>query len=320
MLDLSRTFVRCLFALLLAVPVVGCDMTRTLDLDDRNHESRLVLQGQFRPAGPWTVRVSRSVGAFESGRVGDEQFSVTDATVAVFQNDEKLGTLTRDTLNRYSTDAFAPEPETDYRVRASAPELEPVEATDRVPSLPPTRLSLERDSTEDDPRRTLRLTIEDPGGVQNDYRIVLASLAEQDSGSTIRSRQFFRTQNRAILNEMGESFDVEGENTYSGSHAVFTDALFDGQTYTIDLEVQSRVRGPRDGSVRVRAYELQVQALSADTYTYLHTRRLAAETGNNPFASPVDAEGNVEGGYGLMGGINVDTLREVVDPATRAAQ
>lgn len=283
-------------------------MTRTLDLNDQNHESQLVLQGQFRPEGAWEVRVSRSVGAFEPGRVSDEQFSVTDATIEVFRGNQRLGTIPRDSLNRYTTDAFAPVPETSYTVRVSAPGIDAVSATDRVPALPSSHLSMEEEAGQEEGRRlTLRLTIEDPSAIQNYYRITLDRLTETENGTTVRGQQLFRTQNQAILDELGE-FELEDENVYSGSAAVFTDVLFDGQTYTIDLEVRSRVRGPRDQPIKP-TYELQMQALSKDTYRYLRTQRLVSQTEENPFASPVEIEGNVEEGYGLMGAIHVDTLR-----------
>lgn len=284
-------------------------MTRTLDLNDQNHDARLVVQGQFRPEGPWEARVSRSVGAFEPGRVGEGRFGVTDATIEVFRGDQRLGTITRDSLNRYTADAFVPRPEATYRVRVSAPGLDPVEATDRVPALPPSRLSVEEDPSQgEEGWRTLRLTIEDPPSVENYYGIVLERITETDDGIPIRRDQYFRTQNRAILEEVGGGFELEGDNTYSGSTAFFTDVLFDGQTYTIDLEVQTRA-GSRDQPV-TPTYELQVRALSSDTYSYLRTQHLASETDDNPFASPVDVEGNVEGGYGLMGAMNIDTLRQ----------
>lgn len=287
-------------------------MTRTLDLNDETHDSRLVLQGRFRPEGPWEVRVSRSVGAFEPGRVRDERFAITDASIEVFRGDQRLGVITRDSLNRYTSDVFTPRPEETYTVHVSAPGLDPVEATDRVPALPPSRLAVDEEASQEEERRTLRLTIEDPSTVQNYYRIVLHRVSVTDGGTTVREQQFFRTQNQAILEELGE-FELEDESTYNGSAAIFTDVLFDGQTYTIDLEVQDRARGPRDQPRDSHTYELQVQALSSATYTYLHNRRLASETEDNPFASPVDVDGNVEGGYGLMGAIHVDTLRQEIE-------
>ncbi len=292
-------------ALAATVLIAGCDMTRTLDPDERDHDPKLVLQERFQPGQPWEVTVSRSVGAFEPGRVTEEQFDVTDATVEVFRGDTKLGTLSRDSLNRYSTTAFTPSPGVAYTVRASAPEMETVEATDQIPPLPPARLSAENtDSTQ----RTLELTIDDPRAADNYYEIVLEERVDRDSLGPIRDRISFETQSQAILNEMGESLEIGEENTYRGSEAVFTDGLFDGQSYTINLRVHNRGSRFHD-AVEGVTFILQLRTLSEDTYQYLSTRRLAQRTGDNPFASPVDVEGNVEGGYGLVGARNVDTLR-----------
>lgn len=293
--------------LILSILVAGCDNIRTIDPGDRDHDPRLVLQERFQPGQPWMVSVSRSVGAFEPGEISDEQFSVTNATVSVFQGDKRLGVLSRDTLNRYSTDAFVPALGSSYTVRATAPGMDTVAATDRIPSLPPLRLSSTDTGTRYD---ELQLTIDDPGATANYYRIVLEETIEVDSGRTTRDRRRFRTQSRPVLNEMGESVEVDEENEYQGDEAVFTDGLFNGQSFTINLEVRRR-RRPRGQSL-TPTYWLQVQVLSEDTYRYLRTRRLGEDTEENPFSTPVDVEGNVEGGYGLVGGYNVDTLRQQV--------
>ena len=299
----TRCFARSLLPILLAVTLlVGCDMTRTLDPGDRDHDPKLVLQERFQPGQPWEIAVSHSVGAFESGEITDEQFSVKSATVEVFRGDTKLGTLSRDTLNRSSTTDFTPEPGVDYTVRASALGLDTVHATDHIPPLPPVRLSTEgSDST----RLTLQLTIDDSGAADNYYEIVLESHLDRDSLETLRRRVIFETQNQAILNEMSGSVNLGEENTYRGSEALFTDALFNGQSYTVNLQLPNEYRRAETDVT----YVLQLRTLSADTYQYLSTRQLADRTGENPFASPVDVEGNVEDGYGLVGGRDVDTLR-----------
>jgi hypothetical protein len=271
-----------------------------------------VLQARFQPGQPWEVAVSRSVGAFEPGRVTEKQFAVQDATVDLFRGDTKLGTLTRDSLNRYSTTTLTPDPGVDYTMRASAPGMKTVEATDRIPPLPPARLSAEDTNS---PRLTLQLTIDDPRAAANYYEIVLEERIDRDSVDDIHDRISFETQNQAILNEMRESVSLGEENTYRGSEALFTDELFNGQSYTIDLHVPNRGQGSR--RPLDITYLLKVRTLSTSTYQYLSTRRLAERTEENPFASPVNVEGNVEGGYGLVGGRNVDTLRYRIPEAER---
>lgn len=281
----------------------GCDFTQTLDVSDRGHESRLVLQGWMQTRRPLRVAVSRSVGAFEPGEIKEERFSVTDATVALFRRDRRLGSLSRDTLNLYSTDGVTLSAGTSYTIRASAPGLDPVEATDRIPVLPPTRLMPDgRDGDE----RTLQLRIEDPRAVANQYRIALWEVIRKEDGERFRYKADFETQNPAVVRGAGQ----QTAGTYDGHDALFSDDLFDGESYRVHLEVDA-------GDERREAYVLLLEGLSAEAYRYRRLDNRASETGDGPFAEPVDVEGNVPGGYGLVGGRAVDTLRYRVRASRR---
>lgn len=279
---------------LLVLVLGGCDFTRTLDVNTQDHESKLVLQGQMQPQQPLRVAVSRSVGAFESGEVDDDQFSVTDATMTVFQGDQRLGTLSRDSLNRYSTEGISFTAGTSYTIQASAPGLDSVEVTDRIPVLPPTGLSLASTSADE---RTLRLTIEDAPSTANYYRIALWEVTQNEVGERFRSEAYFETTAQAIVQEVGS----QAAGRYDGHDAFFPDEIFDGDTYRIDLQV--------DRKTGRMAFVLLVYGFSADTYRYRRFEDRAEGAGEGPFAEPIDLEGNVEGGYGLIEARSVDTLR-----------
>lgn len=298
------------------VPVPGCE--QVVDLEGREHESKLVLQSRFVPNQPWQVKVSHSRGAFEPGDVLESSYTVTDATVEIYQADTKLGTLEFDSLNRYSSTVLTPEPQTPYTVRVSAPELGTVEATDQVPALPPAHASLHPiEDAENAPYdRILRLTIDDPAGSDNYYHVTLHRKEYYGNGETFEyNHSTFLTRTRAIVNEMGVT--TEQQNKYRGSEARFTDALFDGRTYDLDLQVSSRIPPinddePLEEQKTHEEYILILRILSEHSYEYRRTERLSGQTTANPFAEPVNVHSNVEGGYGLVGGQNVDTLRHKI--------
>lgn len=301
-------------ALLVCAP--GCE--QVVDLEGAEHEPKLVLQSRFVPGQPWKVEVSHSRGAFEPGDVLESSYTVTDATVEIYQADTKLGKLELDSLDRYSSPALTPEPQTPYTVRVSAPELGTVEATDQAPALPPARVSLLSIENAENAHydRILRLTIDDPEETNNYYHLTLHRKEYYGNGEVFEyNYSTFLTRTRAIVNEMGVT--TEQQNKYRGSEARFTDALFDGRTYDLDLQVSSRIppindEEPLEEQKTHEEYILILRILSEHSYEYRRTERLSGQTIVNPFAEPVNVHSNVEGGYGLVGGRNVDTLRHKI--------
>lgn len=315
----SAAFV--LLSLTMALATSGCDFQRTVDLKPPAHDSKPVLNSEIIPGQPWRVDVSRSVGAFQLGRPSDSTFTVTDATVMVSKEGERQGQLRLDSLNQYSTRQFTPEPGQQYTVRVSAPDLDTVRATDRVPRMPPMRLTAEDIGTvEGYYDRVLRLTIDDPPNTDNYYNVEIQKKGYGYSGISEDSTSIdtlgltdvrFRTRSRPIINEMQQV--LEEANAYQGRDATFKDVVFNGTEHTIRFQVGEgdfffSDRDAGDGYPRLK-YFLYVSTLSEDAYQFDHTQRILARTEGNPFAEPVDVHSNVEGGYGIVAGRHTDTLR-----------
>ena len=310
-----------LLCLATALTVGGCDFQRTVDLKAPPHESKLVVNGEIVPGLPWRIDVSRSVGAFEPGTPSDEQQTVTDATVTVLQDDERLGPLPLDSLNQYSTRQFPPSPGRQYTVRVQAPNLGTVTATDRVPRAPSAHLTTEKIETGDDYYdRALVLTIDDPPETDNYYHVQVQKKGYRKDSTAIDTLGLtdvrFQTRNRSIIDEMGRV--LEEANAYRGREATFRDVLFGGTEHAIRLRVgEGRFLAPDeiegDGYPRVK-YLLYASTLSEDAYRFDHTNRLFQRTEDNPFAEPVNVHSNVEGGYGIVAGRHTDTLTVTVRP------
>jgi hypothetical protein len=314
----ARPVVWTLALLLLAG---ACDFQRTVDLQAPTHEPKLVVNGEIVAGAPWRIDVSRSVGAFQPGTPSDTASTVTDATVTVFEEGERQGQLRLDSLNQYSTRQFTPEGSRQYTVQVSAPELDTVTTTDRVPRMPPVQLLAEESQPGNDYYdRALRLTIDDPPDSDNYYHIRLQKKGYRKDSTSIDTLGLtdvrFQTRNRSIIDEMGQV--LEEANAYQGREATFRDVLFGGTEHTIGLQVEGGSSGfylpdeeEGDSYPRVK-YFLYVSVLSEDAYQFDHTERLFDRTDGNPFAEPVDVHSNVDGGYGIVAGRHTDTLRAEV--------
>jgi len=305
------------FLILVLTIAGGCDFQRTVEIDGPDHSPKLVVNSEIRPGQPWRVDVSKSIGAFQSGEPEDSTSTVSDATVTVYQNDQRQGTLSLDSRRQYSTQRFTPKRGTEYTVRVTAPDLGTVEATDRVPHMPPAQLGAQeiegRDTNFD---RALQLTINDPADTTNYYHIALQQNGYYRDSTSIDTTGVsdvrFQTRDRSIINEMSGEFELGEQNSYQGREATFRDPLFNGTQQRIELRVFDRVYFSNRDEARIE-YVLYLSAVSKDLYQFLRTRRLHDGTEENPFAEPVEVHSNVEGGYGIVGARVVDTLRVEVE-------
>lgn len=98
----------------------------------------------------------------------------------------------------------------------------------------------------------------------------------------------------------GETFDIASGSDFSyGWQVLFTDERINGQSHTVKGTI---------GSVSLAStatIELQVCAVSRDTYLYLATLRAQndSDDGINFLSEPVQIHNNVEGGIGILGAV-----------------
>ena len=89
------------------------------------------------------------------------------------------------------------------------------------------------------------------------------------------------------------------------SSAFFKDDFFDGKTYTIDANAEYL----NLYSYKIKFY-VKLYSLSEDNYKYRLSYGKFIESGNNPFAEPVQVYNNIDGGYGIFGGevVSIDSV------------
>ena len=103
--------------------------------------------------------------------------------------------------------------------------------------------------------------------------------------------------------------NVGGIDLPMGAEGVFTDVLFDGRSYQIKLplEVYISLVGETNYSSFFQV-PIKIEHLTKEYYYYLNTCNQGDEL-TQFFAEPIQTYTNVEGGYGIVGGRTIDTLR-----------
>lgn len=184
-----------------------------------------------------------------------------------------------------------------YTLKASATGLDNVEGSDTIPqkaSFAPTEFK--QTNTGNDEKAKLVITINDPAGQKNYYRLRLygADSNRQSTGPRLLVNKqyyhYFKVDNLASNND----FDIFGDYDYWQIY--FTDDEFDGRnvSLTVDLNYFS-------SSMLYIAPELV--HLSRDSYRYLQSRDNQFNNEDNPFTEAVVVYNNIKGGYGIVGGM-----------------
>lgn len=94
----------------------------------------------------------------------------------------------------------------------------------------------------------------------------------------------------------------------SGPDGVFTDLLFDGRSYQIKLPLELYMSWSSNFLPDFFQVPIKMEHLTKEYYYYLNTCNQGDEL-SQFFAEPIQTYSNVEGGYGIVGGRTIDTLR-----------
>ncbi|GHT43513.1 hypothetical protein FACS189438_0850 [Bacteroidia bacterium] len=163
-------------------------------------------------------------------------------------------------------------------------------------------------------------------GKKNYYRLVLECEISDDNVHWILSSSspYVNYNRDAALSEgfkdaAGELLGTGADNIYG----LFTDNLFDGKEYTLNISFLPEYTGETDwtfdtgtgqlipsGKLRYVRYLFKLVALSPSAYMYLKSRTFYDANGDGDIAAePSAIYNNIQGGLGILGAFQTDTLR-----------
>ena len=298
----------CLLPLLIFLP--ACEQVIEPDLPD--HRPRLVLHAFFTSDGVWTAHVGRSSGILELQLGAHERPVVADAEVELLAGDEGVGELEfKDAAQAYVFGDGTLQAGETYSLQVSAPGFEAIRATDTLPKPVPTSIlwfrapASSRSGSGGSGGFSVKLEIEDPPGEENYYQVSLYRVFAGRGAS--RVEYSFSTNDPSILADNSVDGSPIEEGEVEGDAPYFKDTLFDGRTHRIELS--SNLDDDPDPS----GTYLQVLYISEAFYEYLKSSRIHDYTRENPFAEPLNVQGNVENGYGIFAGYSSQTFELTLD-------
>ena len=275
------------------------------------HEAQLVAHSLFGLDSLWFVNVSTTISSTgaQDPRLADE------ATVEIWEGERLVERLSPIGRGIFTSATNAPAPEKTYTLRVAAPGFAVSEGSGAVPLA--ARITAFEQHIEDQRidevymLRTVRikLTVDDPSGVQNYYGLQVLQDRRLIDKETGEIHVLPQSNLRFVTNDpsLGEQDIFESEKTRH-KEAIFNDDLFHGQRHTFDFEIEYAIN-LREREVEVeRSIRVVFMAVSEDYFLYRKTVKLQNSVADNPFAEPVHVHSNMTGGPGIFAGFRAEVF------------
>jgi hypothetical protein len=323
------------FLALAALPLAGCETT--LEVEPPAHTPRLsiayTLSNQAPPVGQRDFFASRLLYVSTSHSITEISRLVgrADATVELrdasgqvveqFRPRGQGGYGSTDSVAGYYAAArgYVGQPGQRYTLRASAPNVETVEATLTLPALATVGASSyvpapTPPGSSPNPyngKGHLSFSVLD-NAATTDYYLAYARLLDAKGQYWGSVYQDYSARNDTGIDIKLSRFDLSAIGSPYQTLPI-SDAGRNGQALTFSNDITYSYGGPYDPQHPTPPLptflEIIVSSLPADTYNFYQSVQRYYDTDGNPFAEPAPLRSNVAGGYGLFGGATDTRLR-----------
>ena len=231
---------------------------------------------------------------------GSNNFPIpAGAKIDLYEDDVFKETMTRKNIfgREYFVSVSKASSAKKYTLKASATGLDNAEGSDTIPKKASfTPVEFRQINSGNDEKAKLVITINDPAGQKNYYRLRIygADSSHQSTGPRLLPNKqyyhYFKVDNLTSNNDFDIFGDIDHWQIY------FTDDEFDGRNASLIVNLNNF-----SSSVLYIAPELV--HLSRDSYRYLQSRDNQFNNEDNPFTEAVVVYNNIKGGYGIVGGM-----------------
>jgi hypothetical protein len=289
-----------IYILIFIVALIGAACELIVDVDVPLDDYRIVLNGVIRSDSAWRVDLFRERHILDrNSRQSGPPSQWTIVTTADVVVTDEIGNIVAN-LEQHQEGVYRatgnPEPGKTYHIKVEAPGYPTATAITTVPALVTIVRAL-WDSTNmvpggdfSPPGYSLDVTIKDPPGVKNYYRIQLFVQMEQTLQQGPGQPVTDTVYTERYLTSNDPVYDLE-----NGGFGLINDTFFDGQERTIRYIVPDQCCG------RNLKTFLVLSTFNEEYYKYYTSLSLQRQVGFDPFAQPVVVFGNISGGLGIFG-------------------
>ena len=160
----------------------------------------------------------------------------------------------------------------------------------------------------------LYVTLKDNPQERNFYRIVAKTKVDITHPSIQEPNNIWSLNRIFIDGEMlFHNPTEEGEGREPDFYRIFTDDLFQGKEYTLNIYIDGSNYADSDWNDYVRQWvKVEIHTLSEKLYHNLHSQELAIGPSGDIFSEPVKIYTNMQGGYGILGVYNICEKEKLV--------
>lgn len=160
----------------------------------------------------------------------------------------------------------------------------------------------------------LYVTLKDSPQERNFYRIAVKTNVDIAHPSIQEPNNIWSLNRIFIDDEMlFHNPTEESEGREPDFYRIFTDDLFQGKEYTLNIYIDGSNYADNDWNEYVRQrVKVEIHTLSEKLYQNLHSQELAIGPSGDIFSEPVKIYTNMRGGYGILGVYNICEKEKLV--------
>ena len=283
--------------------IISCE--KVIPFDDNEISPKMAINGIFQSDTTWKIHVSSSKSVIDSASFKN----ITNASVFILDGNENIiEELIHDT-NGFYLGSTSPQENLNYHLFVEHPTHGTVRSQNGIPSLI-NMLGIDTTTSYSNGEKYLDLSInfEDPGNISNYYLVetyMIGEGLEIENGDTlyfeIDTNKAFMLLNDEVFQNGGSPWQDEG---------LFNDILFNGQTKSLEVSLPNEDYFWNEAgyiwSYRKIGLRFYLHNISQDYYYYRRSLELYNQANGNPFAQPVQVYSNIENGFGIFAGAQVN--------------
>lgn len=283
--------------LFIVLILISCGKERSVNITIPYDGNKIVLNSILMSDSIVYARITKSAS---SQSVSDSLTELSGCKVDLYENAAFRETLTETLINNkkyYISKTKTLAPNT-YSIKVSGINLKNAEGADQIP-LKPSFLPFEfwKIANPPDSIKPYRMTLKlkDPASEKNYYRLRVFPATYNSS-----TKRYTINKNSEISFSLDNFKDDKGFFSLIDDNLAkivyFTDDTFNGQEVTLTLSLRTT------SSERIYVAP-ELVALTRQSYLYFDTQQKQENNNNNPFAEAVIVYTNINGGYGIVGGM-----------------
>ena len=292
-----------LFYVIFTLSTISCE--KVIPFDENQTTPKMVVNGIFQSDTTWRIHVSSSKSVIDSSSFNN----VVNASVLIEDdNGNIIDVLAHDTNGFYIGNTI-PQANFTYNLSIIHPTLDDITSRNEVPSII-NLIGIDTATSYSNGEKYLDLTVnfEDPGNASNYYLVetyVIGLGLEIENGDTLESEidtsRAFMLLNDEVFQDGGSPWKDQG---------LFNDLLFNGQTKSLEISIPNNDWNWGEAgfvySYRYIGLRFYLYNISQDYYYYRRSLELYNQTNGNPFAQPVQVFSNIQNGFGIFAGAQVN--------------